>query len=71
MLLDREPSKPFAKVTMHGNDESSTAQEQQETADALKSAPDTDEKAPTGVAGTERAEGQADDVEMSEAPEAR
>ncbi|KAI3626445.1 hypothetical protein CBS9595_001806 [Malassezia furfur] len=71
MLLDREPSKPFAKVTMHGNDESSTTQEQQETADALKSAPDTDEKAPTGVPGAERAEGQTDDVEMPEAPEAR
>ncbi|WFD02908.1 proteasome regulatory particle base subunit [Malassezia obtusa] len=71
MLLDREPSKPYAKISMHGHDESSGRQEQQDTADAIQSAPDTDEKAPTGVPDVDRREGAAEDVEMPDAPEAR
>ena len=71
MLLDRDASQPYATMTMHGNDQSNNASEQNETAQALKSAPDTDEKQPTNVADAEPSENAAEDVEMADAPEAR
>ncbi|WFC98642.1 proteasome regulatory particle base subunit [Malassezia yamatoensis] len=71
MLLDRDASQSYVTMTMHGNDQSNNASEQNETAQALKSAPDTDEKQPTNVADAERSETAAEDVEMADAPEAR
>ncbi|WFD38391.1 proteasome regulatory particle base subunit [Malassezia japonica] len=73
MLLDRDPSKPYDTLPLQGKGddgkEDKTAEE--DTAAAIQSAPDTDEKEATSVPGAESAPAQSEDVDMPEAPEAR